>query len=180
MALFYRMSQTGVTSHSGIRAIAFALFMFPSIALSSTTTYETAYVEAQNIRNALRLFYLDSGSLPASEVGIEALIVAPADADGWRGPYLDRIPKDPWGNDYVYGNLGDTAETIQVYSKGRDGRDDLGLGDDISSLHGYKRSIYMTFWQRNGPIAIGLALIVLLSGIVLAVARFFIGRRTPA
>ena len=32
------------------------------------------------------------------------LIQQPRDAQNWRGPYLqsDSIPKDPWGNDYIY------------------------------------------------------------------------------
>jgi len=32
-----------------------------------------------------------------------ALRVAPADAVGWAGPYMDKdIPPDPWGNQYMY------------------------------------------------------------------------------
>ena len=31
------------------------------------------------------------------------LVQQPRDAQNWRGPYLQpMIPKDPWGNDYIY------------------------------------------------------------------------------
>jgi general secretion pathway protein G len=52
---------------------------------------------------ALSNFEIDTGSYPRGSDGLQQLLVQPADIANWHGPYLDRdIPKDPWGNDYVY------------------------------------------------------------------------------
>ena len=54
----------------------------------------------------------------------EALVTKPADPTitNWKpGGYLDRVPKDPWGNPYQYLNPGNNGE-IDVYTLGRDGR----------------------------------------------------------
>ena len=54
------------------------------------------------------------------------------DKDGlhiWKpGGYLERLPKDPWGNAYVYLNPGVRAE-IDVMSTGADGTSG-GTGND--------------------------------------------------
>ena len=65
-----------------------------------------ARIQIKNIEQALGLFKLDNGFYPATDQGIEALIKIP---DAGRIPknyrkdgYMDRVPKDPWGNPYVY------------------------------------------------------------------------------
>jgi general secretion pathway protein G len=74
-------------------------------------------------------FRLDVGRYPTAEEGLNALVVKPADADNWTGPYLKKgVPLDPWGHPYVYqvpGTKGDYA----VISYGRDGRPG-GTGED--------------------------------------------------
>jgi len=59
------------------------------------------------------------------------MLAAPAGVQGWRGPYLERgLPKDPWGNPYVYRYPGQrNANGFDLYSFGPDGRegnDDIG------------------------------------------------------
>ena len=54
------------------------------------------------------------------------------DAEGWKQPYLRRqeIPRDPWGNDYVYRYPGQYNEHgYDLSSYGPDGKQ--GGGDDI-------------------------------------------------
>lgn len=59
-----------------------------------------AKADIQAISTALDLFELDTGSYPAT---LQGLVADPGGAKGWRGPYLKKgLPKDPWGNDYVY------------------------------------------------------------------------------
>lgn|SRR3989338_4150579 len=49
---------------------------------------------------ALDLFELDMGRYPEN---LEALIQKPGETGGWQGPYLKHgLPKDPWGNFYIY------------------------------------------------------------------------------
>lgn len=54
------------------------------------------------IQTALLHFAKDVGRYPTVEEGLDALTARPSGADGWSGPYLDAVPKDPWGNDFVY------------------------------------------------------------------------------
>ena len=55
--------------------------------------------DIQSVGTALRLFELDNGTYPAA---LQGLLTDPG-ANNWRGPYLEKgMPRDPWGNGYVY------------------------------------------------------------------------------
>ncbi|MGA7750705.1 MAG: type II secretion system major pseudopilin GspG [Gallionella sp.] len=81
---------------------------------------------------ALKLYKLDNQHYPTTEQGLQALIVKPTSgpaADGWKtGGYLDKLPKDPWGNPYQYLSPGIKGE-IDVFSFGADGQPG-GTGND--------------------------------------------------
>ena len=83
-----------------------------------------AKAEIRNIENAMKFYRLDNFSYPSSEQGLEALVTKPADPNikNWKaGGYLERLPKDPWGNPYLYLNPGSRGE-IDIYTLGADGR----------------------------------------------------------
>ncbi len=83
-----------------------------------------AVAEISNIENALKFYRLDNFAYPTTEQGIDALVTKPNDPNvrNWKtGGYLDRVPKDPWGNPYLYLNPGNNGE-IDIYTLGRDGR----------------------------------------------------------
>ncbi len=83
-----------------------------------------AKADIGQIENALKFYRLDNFAYPSSEQGLEALVTRPNDPNirNWKtGGYLDRVPKDPWGNEYLYLNPGNNAE-IDVYTLGADGR----------------------------------------------------------
>src|SRR5713101_8041190 len=65
---------------------------------------QAAVTQISTFRTALDAFEVDNGYYPKGRNGLADLIQAPRDAQNWRGPYLqsDTVPKDPWGNDYVY------------------------------------------------------------------------------
>jgi general secretion pathway protein G len=91
-----------------------------------------ARVQIRNIEQALGLFKLDNGFYPTTDQGIEALIKIP---EGGRVPknyrkegYLDRVPKDPWGNPYVYVSPGSSGD-YDISSYGADGAPG-GEGED--------------------------------------------------
>jgi general secretion pathway protein G len=86
--------------------------------------------DIRGIENALKLYRLDNFSYPSSEQGLAALSSKPADPNirNWKGPYLERLPRDPWGNEYLYLNPGNNGE-IDIYTLGRDGRPG-GEGED--------------------------------------------------
>ncbi len=66
-----------------------------------------AKVDIQAIETALKLYKLDNNNYPTTEQGLEALVNPPESGSSgkWReGGYLEKksIPKDPWGNPYIY------------------------------------------------------------------------------
>ncbi len=74
---------------------------------------------------ALKLYKLDNGRYPSQDQGLKALVEKPggdpAPANWKKGGYLERLPKDPWGGDYLYLNPGLNGE-IDVMSYGADGQ----------------------------------------------------------
>lgn len=83
-------------------------------------------VKAENdvraIESALAMYRLDNHNYPSTSDGLQALLDAPSDAPAWKeGGYLDKLPKDPWGNDYQYLNPG-VHGSIDVFSFGSDGQ----------------------------------------------------------
>ncbi|HJX15062.1 MAG TPA: type II secretion system major pseudopilin GspG [Candidatus Deferrimicrobiaceae bacterium] len=81
-------------------------------------------LQIKNIEQALQLFKLDNGFYPATEQGLEALVRAPETGrvpkNYRKGGYLDRVPKDPWGNNYVYVSPGSHGD-YDISSYGADG-----------------------------------------------------------
>lgn len=67
-----------------------------------------ARIQIESMETALKLYKLDTGSYPSTEQGLQALVEAPSVGvlpTRWReGGYLEKgkVPKDPWGNEYVY------------------------------------------------------------------------------
>ena len=83
-----------------------------------------AKADISQIENALKFYRLDNFAYPSSEQGLDALVTKPNDPNirNWKtGGYLDRVPKDPWGNPYLYLNPGNNGE-IDVYTLGSDGK----------------------------------------------------------
>jgi general secretion pathway protein G len=75
-----------------------------------------------SLMQALKLYRLDNQRYPTTEQGLQALVMRPASAaPNWKtGGYVERVPKDPWGNAYQYLNPGVRGE-LDVFSMGADG-----------------------------------------------------------
>ena len=77
------------------------------------------------ITAALKLYKLDNGRYPSTEQGLKALVEKPSGnpvPNNWKaGGYLEKMPKDPWGNDYLFLNPG-VKRDIDVMSYGADGQ----------------------------------------------------------
>lgn len=91
-----------------------------------------AKVDIATFMNALKLYKLDNQRYPTTEQGLQALVAKPTNgpaANGWKeGGYIDKLPKDPWGNPYQYLSPGVRGE-IDVFSYGADGQAG-GAGED--------------------------------------------------
>ena len=79
-----------------------------------------------SLETSLRLFKLDTGAYPTTEQGLAALTTAPDTGNttsSWReGGYIEKgkVPKDPWGGDYIYLSPGVYGE-YDIISYGSDG-----------------------------------------------------------
>jgi len=84
------------------------------------------------IKSALGQFEVDNGYYPKGKNGLGDLVQQPRDAKNWHGPYLDKLPTDPWSNPYVYEYPGKhNASSYDLYSVGPDGK--AGTEDDIGN-----------------------------------------------
>ena len=86
---------------------------------------------------ALKLYKLDNQRYPTTQQGLQALISKPVEGppvNGWKeGGYIDKLPKDPWGNPYQYLSPGIKGE-IDLLSFGADGQaGGAGYDADIGS-----------------------------------------------
>ncbi len=86
------------------------------------------------LEDALDAFRLDVGRYPTTEEGLQALVEQPSGVTKWDGPYLKKkVPKDPWGHDYVYKCPGEHGD-YDLYSLGADGEEGgEGENADITS-----------------------------------------------
>ncbi len=90
-----------------------------------------ADIEA-NIATALDLFELYMGRYPTTEEGLKVLReYSGADKERWKGPYLKKMPKDPWGREYKYKSPGSHNNDYDLYSLGPNGAE--GDDDDIKN-----------------------------------------------
>src|SRR3972149_8538306 len=68
---------------------------------------KAAKLQIATFKSVLQRYSIDARTFPTTEQGLEALRERPSDPGDhvtWDGPYLDEIPKDPWGRDYEYGD----------------------------------------------------------------------------
>ncbi|MBN1907923.1 MAG: type II secretion system major pseudopilin GspG [Deltaproteobacteria bacterium] len=82
-----------------------------------------ARTQIATFKTALDLYRLDNGSYPTTDQRLDALVSPPTVGKlprKWReGGYMPKIPKDPWGNEYVYLSPGDNGE-FDIISYGDD------------------------------------------------------------
>ena len=85
---------------------------------------DSAHLQVEEFGASLDLFKLETGRYPTSQEGLQALVQAPAGLTGWNGPYLKKktLPKDPWGNEYIYVSPGQHGP-YDLSSLGADNRE---------------------------------------------------------
>jgi general secretion pathway protein G len=114
-----------------------AAIVYPKVAgRSEQARVSAAVTQVAAFKTALEAFEVDNGYYPKGKGGLMDLVQKPRDAQNWHGPYLDSIPKDPWGNEYIYECPGrNNPNSFDLMSMGTDGR--AGTDDDITN------------WQRR-------------------------------
>ncbi len=87
----------------------------------------------QSVRTGLMAYQLRMGEFPSTAEGLQALVKAPeGKGDRWSGPYLDKVPLDPWNEPYQYAYPGKhNKDRPDIWSKGADKQD--GTADDVGN-----------------------------------------------
>lgn len=84
-----------------------------------------AAADLRMIQQGLHLYKLDNASYPTTEQGLRALVSKPESGlvpirwnpDG----YLEKVPLDPWGSEYVYISNGDRYTLRSLGADGEEG-----------------------------------------------------------
>jgi general secretion pathway protein G len=88
-----------------------------------------AQADIQELKQALDRYYLDNGSYPTTDQGLQALVSPPTGGrtptNYEQGGYIEKLPSDPWGNQYFYQSDGST------YALKSFGPDGVQSADDI-------------------------------------------------
>ena len=78
------------------------------------------------LHTAVNTFYMDTGRYPTEDVGLVELIEQPSDITKYEpGGYLEttEIPKDGWGNDFIYERFPESGKPFVIKSYGADGEE---------------------------------------------------------
>ncbi len=99
-------------------------------------------MDIASLETALKMYKLDNGVYPSTEQGLQALVEAPESGvipKKWRkGGYIEKnkVPKDPWGNEFVYISPGVNGD-FDIISYGLDGVPG-GEGDDNKDINNWE------------------------------------------
>lgn len=96
---------------------------------------DAATIQIERLSSVLDMYRLEVGTYPGQEVGLNALVERPPEAQAWNGPYLKKANAllDPWGRPYVYRYPGEHGE-YDLYSLGADGEEGgEGENRDVTS-----------------------------------------------
>ena len=98
---------------------------------------QKAQIDIHMLSSSLTMYKLDNYNFPSTSQGLEALVNKPSGtpaAPNWRSGYVTRLPKDPWGNPYLYLQPGTNSKDYDVWSYGADGKKGgTGAAEDIGS-----------------------------------------------
>lgn len=99
---------------------------------------EKAKADISRLEQALVMFKINEGTYPTQSQGLLSLTTNPGDLKKPflypQGGYINKLPKDPWGNDYVYIYPADNG-SYQIISLGADGQPGGdGEGKDITNI----------------------------------------------
>ncbi len=94
----------------------------------------TAKTQIKLLGQALMDYRLEVGKYPETSEGLHALVENVSQSEKWKGPYIQpNVPKDPWGNEYVYICPGEHGD-YDLSSYGADGQPSgEGENADINS-----------------------------------------------
>lgn len=103
----------------GLIAAAVGVAVVPQLEAAKR---DRAALDIKSIQSGLKLYYTKKGNYPDTGTGLRALV---------ETNVLDEVPKDPWGNDFVYLNEGGKPVIVSYGADGTAGGE--GSDADVSS-----------------------------------------------
>ncbi len=92
---------------------------------SEMARQSSAMASIKAIKLAIDTYEVDTGKFPPT---LQGLVNNPGEAN-WSGPYLrDGLPKDPWGNEFIYSAQGNTYTVTSSGIKEGGGTPSSGTG----------------------------------------------------
>ncbi len=95
---------------------------------------DKAYLDIQQLEDAMNMYKLKNKKYPTTEQGLEALVtktsIDPVPRRFPEGGFISKLPEDPWGNPYQLVSPGEMGK-IDIFSMGPDG--EVGTDDDIGN-----------------------------------------------
>jgi len=86
----------------------------------------TTRANLKTLHSAVNQFKMDTGRFPSEDLGLIELIEQPSDVENWEpGGYLEttELPKDGWGNDFIYELYPESGKQFVIKSYGADGEE---------------------------------------------------------
>jgi type II secretory pathway pseudopilin PulG len=138
--------------------------------------------------NAIENFAKDTGRYPTTLENFSALISKPRKSIRWKGPYLtqseldsyfngNQAIEDVWGTRYIYYSPAqyEKGALYELYSCGKNKRNDFGQKDDITNWQGVNSVYYadeQLFIMNDSVEKIGVFLVILIP-ILIGILVFF-------
>jgi len=97
-----------------------ASFVLPSLTgKSEEAKQKVVCIQMKSIANALKMYKIDNSKYPTTTEGLNILVTKKYFED-------NKLPKDSWGNNYIYTNDNDNFEIISFGAdKKEGGKDDI-------------------------------------------------------
>jgi len=86
----------------------------------------TTKANLKTLHYAVNQFKMDTGRFPSEDMGLIELIEQPSDVTNYEpGGYLETtdIPRDAWGNDFIYELYPESGKPFVIKSLGADGEE---------------------------------------------------------
>jgi general secretion pathway protein G len=101
----------------GLLATVVIINVLPALDTADATK---AKADVMRLEEGVEMYRINRQVYPSGEDGLQAVV---------REGFIKRLPKDPWGNPYLYAAPGRDGRAFDVYSTGADGREG-GEGED--------------------------------------------------
>ncbi len=102
------------------KAVVFSIMIYAESGALVKLKYHEAAAEMMSLGEGLEAYKKDCRTYPKSKAGLEVLLnlrKAIKDCPEWRGPYIDDLRKDPFGQPYIYESNG---SQYRIKTLGRD------------------------------------------------------------